>query len=158
MKDGKDKWRDRAKDLNEQERKGMRKFPGLRVRQSERCLRSTGTHVTCLHFSETPAGNSPIWGKSQSDTCTHTVVFGVLWVLANHDVWCFFVFKSPNLVLFGSNTEWMWYNVIISLPFLIKFLISVKYMIYYVSDDSLSLSSLLYFLPRCHCLLATLAT
>lgn len=158
MKDEKDKW---AKDLNEQM---VWEVEGVDEKVS-RAQSETGWEVSSLYrdtcrvspLQRNPSGEFPIWGKSQSDTCTHTVVFGVIWVLADHDVSCFFVFKSPNLVSFGSNTEGMWYKVIIiRLPFLIKFLVWVKDMIYYVSDDSLS--SLLYFPPRCHCLLATSAT
>lgn len=52
----------------------MRKFPGLRVRQSERCLLSTGTHVACLHFSETPAGNSLFKGNHKV-THVHTRLY-----------------------------------------------------------------------------------
>lgn len=80
----------------------MRKFPGLRVRQ--RCLLSTGTHVACLHFSETPAGNSLFEGNHKV-THVHTRYLG--FYESSPTMMCdvFFVFKSPNLVLFGSNTE-----------------------------------------------------
>lgn len=161
MKDEKDKWRDRAKDLNEQ----MVWEVEAEDEKVSRAQSETEWEVSSLYrdtcrvspLQRNPSGEFPIWGKSQSDTCTHTVRYSGFYESSPMVSDVFFVFKSPNLVLFGSNAGWMWYKVIIvSLPFLIKFLVWVQYMSYYVSGDSLS--SLLYFLPRCHCLLATSAT